>query len=136
MAIRVGDMSATDTVEVTKDDELAKSVRLSETVIEALLFVAGAISILTTIGIVYVLVTESAKFFASPEVTFAEFITTTKWQPRIGEFGIWPLLNATFMVTGIAMLVALPLGLFSAIYLSEYASSRPGFRRWSTGTSP
>ncbi|MEX2144632.1 MAG: phosphate ABC transporter permease subunit PstC [Anaerolineales bacterium] len=53
-----------------------------------------------------------------------EFFTGTEWAPHLGRFGIWPLLNATLMVSGIAILVAVPLGLATAIYLSEYASSR------------
>jgi phosphate transport system permease protein len=53
-----------------------------------------------------------------------EFFTSTTWQPAIGEFGIWPLVNATLMTTLMAMLVALPLGLGAAIYLSEYATRR------------
>jgi phosphate transport system permease protein len=57
-------------------------------------------------------------------VTLTEFFTKTKWNPQIGEFGIWALANATLMTTGIAMLVALPLGLMVAIYLSEYATYR------------
>lgn len=56
--------------------------------------------------------------------TLVEFLTTTTWQPHLIEFGIWPLLNSTLVTTFIAMIVALPLGLSAAIYLSEYASSR------------
>jgi phosphate transport system permease protein len=63
-------------------------------------------------------------FFASPEVDLLEFLTGTKWQPHLGVFGILPLLNATLMTTTIAILVALPLGLCVAIFLSEYASER------------
>ncbi|RMF00783.1 MAG: phosphate ABC transporter permease subunit PstC [Chloroflexi bacterium] len=103
---------------------LKKQSRIGETVIEALLFLSGAVSILVTVGIVYVLLTEALKFFARPEVTLQQFFFTTTWQPAIGQFGIWSLVNATFMVSVIAMLVALPLGLMVAIYLSEYASMR------------
>ncbi len=104
--------------------ELRKRSRLGESIIEILLFVSGAISILTTVGIVFVLAEESLLFFATPEVTLLEFFTGTEWQPAIGRFGIWALMNSTFMVATIAMLVALPLGLAAAIYLSEYASHR------------
>ncbi len=124
MAVTVGEIGLGESAEGIAASDLTKKPRLTEKIIEALLFVAGAVSILTTVGIVYVLVTESASFFASPEVTFREFFTNTTWQPQIGEFGIWPLLNATLVVTSIAMLVALPLGLFTAVYLSEYASHR------------
>lgn len=101
-----------------------KQIRLNEALIQGFLFICGTISILTTIGIVYVLGRESFLFFASDEVSLVEFFTTTKWQPAIGQFGIWALLNATMMTTTIAMLVALPLGMGAAIYLSEYASAR------------
>jgi phosphate transport system permease protein len=183
-------------------DALRKKPRLSEGIIQTFLFLAGAISILTTIGIVYVLGTESINFFTNlsweetnkelensisatdttiivsesgrtikegqlirlgnsdeylnvitvdgqtltvergvegtiptehrsgldiffaEKVTIREFITSTKWNPQIGQFGIWPLMNATLMTSAVAMLVALPLGLSVAIYLSEYATER------------
>jgi phosphate transport system permease protein len=63
-------------------------------------------------------------FFQDPNVTVWEFLTGTTWQPKLGEFGVIPLVTATLMTTAIAMLVAIPLGLAVAIYLSEYASSR------------
>jgi phosphate transport system permease protein len=62
--------------------------------------------------------------FVSNRVSLIEFFTGTKWNPQIGQFGILPLLNATLMTSLMAMLVALPLGLCVAIYLSEYASYR------------
>lgn len=104
--------------------DLSKRTRVGEIIIEASLFIAGIISIFTTIGIVYVLLKEALGFFSSPEVSLAEFFTGTTWQPAIGNFGIWPLVTATLMVSAIAMLVALPLGLATAIFLSEYASAR------------
>jgi len=64
------------------------------------------------------------EFSRAERVSLLEFLTSTKWNPQIGQFGILPLLNATLMTTAIAMLVALPLGLGVAIYLSEYASRR------------
>jgi len=181
---------------------LRKKPRLGEGIIQTFLFLAGAISILTTIGIVYVLGTESINFFTNlsweetnkeletavsatdttliaseggrsikeghlirlgksdeyltvlavdgqtltvargaegttatehragldiffaEKVTIREFITSTNWNPQIGQFGIWPLLNATLMTSVVAMLVALPLGLSVALYLSEYATER------------
>ncbi|MCB0155347.1 MAG: phosphate ABC transporter permease subunit PstC [Anaerolineae bacterium] len=102
--------------------ELGRRPRLGENLIEIFLFFCGAVSILTTLGIVFVLAEESLLFFTSGEVTLLEFFTGTEWQPAIGKFGIWALLNATMMTTTIAMIVALPLGLFVAIYLSEYAT--------------
>jgi phosphate transport system permease protein len=180
--------------------DLTRKPRLGETIIQALLFISGAISILTTVFIVYELGKESLTFFTeqnweqtnrsleadiseldnqirigeagftlrdgdwiqveeevmlitsisetsifiergaqntvavshpggaeifrSSNVTLREFFTGTKWNPQIGQFGIWPLLNATLMVSFLAMLVSLPLGLSIAIYLSEYATTR------------
>lgn len=103
---------------------LRKKVRLHEITIQSWLFFCGAISILTTIGIVIFLGREALNFFQYPEVTLVGFFTGTKWQPKINEFGILPLINGTLMATAIAMAIALPLGVFVAIYLSEYASPR------------
>lgn len=103
---------------------LQKHLRLSETVIQVFLFLSAAISILTTLGIVYELTKEALLFFRSPEVSLIEFFTGTRWQPQVGAFGILPLFNATMMTTTIAMLIALPLGLSIAIYLSEYATEQ------------
>lgn len=92
-----------------------------------LLIGASAVSILTTIGIVAVLVFESVGFFA--EVSPWEFLTGTRWTPLFESksFGVLPLLMGSLLVAGGAALVALPIGLASAIYLSEYA--RDGVRR-------
>jgi len=104
--------------------DLRKRPRRAEWIIQGLLFFCGAVSILTTLGIVYILGRESLLFFGSPEVNLLEFFSTTRWQPHSGTFGILPLLNATLMTTFFAMLIAIPLGLSVAIYLSEYASLR------------
>ena len=105
-------------------DGLKRHFRMGESIIHTVLVACGILSILTTIGIVIVLGVESWRFFRLPEVTLWEFITNTMWQPRISEFGMLPLLSATLMTSAIAMLVALPLGLMAAIYLSEYATAR------------
>lgn len=105
-------------------EALRRRARPGETLIQLFLIACGAVSVSTTIGIVVVLGRESLLFFASPDVTLREFLTTTTWQPAIGQFGIWPLVSATLKTTAFAMLVALPLGLGVAIYLSEYASER------------
>lgn len=105
-------------------DGLNKRFRPGEGIIQAVLLACGAVSIMTTIGIVAVLVYESWLFFTVNGVSLVEFFTNTTWQPRIGEFGMLPLLAATLQVSLIAMLVALPVGLAAAIYLSEYASPR------------
>jgi phosphate transport system permease protein len=97
--------------------------RPGERAIRILLFLAALISILTTIGIVFALVEESISFFGE---VGTRFFTDTDWTPLFSDpqFGVWPLLNGTFLITGIAILVAVPLGLGTAIYLSEYASPR------------
>lgn len=107
-----------------RQNGLMKRPRIGETLIQGFLFLCGAISIFTTIGILYELGKEAWLFFGSPDVSVVEFFTKTKWQPGILEFGIWPLILATLITSFIGMIVALPLGLASAIYLSEYASER------------
>jgi phosphate transport system permease protein len=101
---------------------LRRKARLGENTIEVLLFISASASILTTIGIVYELFKESLLFFS--EVPLTEFLLGTKWQPQIDAFGVLPLVTATLMTTFIGMLIALPLGLFVAIYLSEFASPK------------
>lgn len=103
---------------------LGRRRRSGEMIVQAVLFMCGAASILTTLGIVCVLGREALLFFGSGEVDLIEFLTGTVWQPAIGRFGILPLATSTLMTTVFAMLVALPLGLGVAIYLSEYASRR------------
>lgn len=89
-----------------------------------LLMLFGIISILTTAGIVAILLAESSGFFR--EISFIDFITGTKWTPLFADpqFGVLPLIMGTFLVTIIASIIALPIGLFSAIYLSEYAPTK------------
>ncbi len=96
--------------------------RFGENVIEIIVFICGAISIFTTTAIVIVLFQEAWMFFGSPEVDLREFFGTTTWQPETGRFGIWPLMTSTLITSIIALMVAVPLGLGAAIYLSEYAS--------------
>lgn len=88
------------------------------------LFLAAAASILVTVGIVYVLVSESLPFFE--QVSLTEFLTDTQWTPVFANarFGIMTLVSATLTVAGIALAVAIPAGLGLAIYLDEYASAR------------
>jgi phosphate transport system permease protein len=101
---------------------LKRRPRITESVIQFLLFSAGIFSIFTTLGIVYELGKEAWLFFRLPDVNLWEFLTGTEWQPHIGQFGVLPLVNATLMTTTIAMSIAIPLGLAVAIYLSEYAT--------------
>jgi phosphate transport system permease protein len=103
---------------------LRRKLRLGEGLLEAILFVVGFLTIFVTVSIVVVLGDQALLFFNDPQVGFREFFLTTQWQPSIGQFGIWALVSATLTTSAIAMLVALPLGLSSAIYLSEYASPR------------
>jgi phosphate transport system permease protein len=98
--------------------------RWNEFVIERLLFVCAAASVLVTAGIIGVLLTETLAFFR--EVSILEFVTATEWTPlfSVKRFGVLPLLAGTILVSAIAMVIALPAGLVSAIYLSEYAPDR------------
>jgi phosphate transport system permease protein len=105
-------------------NNLRRKPRWGETIIQSLLFFSGFFSIFTTIGIVYELGKEALLFFQMPEVKFLDIFTKTKWQPHTGEFGIWPLFTSTMMTTVIAMLIAIPLGLAVAVYLSEYATPK------------
>lgn len=103
---------------------LKKKPRLGESLIQGFLFVCGFISVLTTIGIVLVLLNEALHFFAAPEVSLVEFFTDTVWAPESGRVGILPLFTSTVITSLIAMLIALPIGLSAAIFLSEYASPK------------
>ena len=98
--------------------------RTSEKIILIGLFACGAISIATTLGILWELGKESLLFFQDPQVSLWEYLSGTIWQPQAGSFGIWPLVLGTFLITLIALSVAVPIGLAAAIYLSEYASQR------------
>jgi phosphate transport system permease protein len=118
-----------ESMPTTETLDLRKRTRIGETIIQTLLFFSGAVSILTTLGIVLVLGSESLNFFTTTledgsRVSIVEFLTGTRWQPQILEFGILPLLTSTIRVSLIALLVAIPLGLGAAIYLSEYATPR------------
>ena len=101
-----------------------RAVRSRERVIHFAIRVAAGISLLITLGIVVILLSQSILFFGSTEVTLRSFFFDTVWQPLIGRFGILPLLNATIMTSLIAVLTAMPVGLCVAIYLSEYAGER------------
>jgi phosphate transport system permease protein len=97
---------------------------LPENIIKLVLVFCSAVSIFTTVGIVSVLLFEAILFFQ--EVSILEFFGSTKWTPLFSSksFGIWPLITATMLTSVGAMMVALPLGLLSAIYLAEYAPDR------------
>jgi phosphate transport system permease protein len=107
-----------------------------EHVIERVLLACSMIAVLTTVGIVASVIFEALRFFA--KVPFWEFLFGTSWSPQMairadqvgssGSFGAVPLFAGTLMISLIAMLIAVPVGLFSAIYLAEYA--HPKFRAW------
>lgn len=108
--------------------------KLSERLMVGLLAGCSLLTILVTVGIVVMLITQSWQFFRSEFVTLTEFVGGSQWTAlqakdlEDAQFGIWPLLSGTLRVTVIAMLIALPLGLVTAIYLSEFASAR--VRSW------
>ncbi len=96
--------------------------RLRERGIHAFLFLCALVTIVTTLGIVWVLIEESRQFFA--RVSAADFFFGSRWAPTSTDepgFGVLPLVCGTFLVAGGALLVAIPVGLAGAIYLSEYA---------------
>ncbi len=97
---------------------------LTERIIERLLFAAAALGVITTIGIISVLAFETFEFFA--EVSPIDFFTGTKWSALIKpqSWGVLALISGTLLVAGIAMVIAVPLGLLSAAFLSEFASER------------
>jgi phosphate transport system permease protein len=97
---------------------------LTERLIEFMLLAAAAVSVLTTLGIVYVLVSESVVFFA--QVGIVEFLTDTQWTPLFDDahFGIMVLVSGTLVSSFVALAVAIPMGTIIAIYLSEFADSR------------
>jgi phosphate transport system permease protein len=101
--------------------------RWGEDVIKGLLMLAALISILTTTGIVISLVEETIVFLG--DVGIGDFLFGTEWAPLFepASFGVLPLVSGTLLISAVAMLVATPLGLASAIYLAEYA--RPGVRK-------
>lgn len=103
---------------------LKKKRRISESAIQAFLYLCGIISIFTTLGIVFELGKEAWLFFGDPNISVIDFLTGTEWQPKIGKFGVLPLITSTIITSIIAMCVALPLGLTTAVYLSEYASPK------------
>src|SRR5688572_15480968 len=99
-------------------------MRPKEKIIEGILFLCAAVSILTTIGILWVLISESAVFFTHVPIT--EFLFDTQWTPLFADkhFGILPLVSGTMLTSFIAIFVALPVGLSIAVYLNEYADKR------------
>src|SRR5699024_9570727 len=118
---------AVDVKELMKEKKSKGSLQtFTEKAAPAFFLVCSIVSILATIGIVLTLLIETITFFT--RVPFMEFITGIKWWP-FGEnasYGILPLISGTLLITVVAMVVAIPIGLASAIYLSEFASVKVG----------
>ncbi len=112
--------------DLTPEANLSRGPR--ERLIQVLLGLCALVTVCTTLGIAAILIGESVAFFR--QVSLAEFLGDTRWTPQFAEkhFGIWPLLVGTLMITVIAALVAIPIGLAAAIYISQYAPDR--VRRW------
>jgi phosphate transport system permease protein len=107
------------------DYGLLRRQRIIERIAGNVLLACATVSVLTTIGIIVILLSEAIQFFAQESVT--GFLFGTRWTALFRNdqsFGVLPLVSATVVITGIAMVVAIPIGLMSAIYLAEYASSR------------
>ena len=98
--------------------------KLKEQIIEKLLMLSAAFTILTTVAIIGILLYESIQFFSN--VSLLDFLTDTQWTPLFTEkhFGILPLLSGTFITSLVALLIAVPMGLSIAIYLNEYADTK------------
>lgn len=112
---------------VSLEGERFSAVR--EKSIRLVLYLCALISILTTVGIILSLFQEAVGFFLRPEVRLLDYLTGTEWKPLAQpaaprNFGVLPLVNGTLMVAVVSAAIALPLGVGSAIYLSEYASDR------------
>lgn len=107
-----------------EEGENKRAQRLREGIIEKALFASAAVSVLTTLGILGLFLFEAFGFFG--EVSIVEFLTGTLWTPLFEpkHFGVLPLVAGTMMVTIISIAVAVPIGLLTAIFLSEYASDR------------
>ncbi|MEO6121518.1 MAG: phosphate ABC transporter permease subunit PstC [Acidimicrobiales bacterium] len=96
----------------------------TEKVVKAVLFAAAMVSVATTVAIAISLLEPTIEFFA--DIPVGQFFSSTTWAPLFvpAQFGVWPLITGTFLVMGIAVLVAVPCGLGAAFYLSEYARPR------------
>ena len=98
---------------------------MRETVVLSFLFLCALLSVLTTVGIVVTLLAEAVPFFG--EVSILSFLTGTTWTPTFPDnmkFGALPLLSATVFIAAMALTVAFPVGLLTAVYLSEYAPEK------------
>jgi phosphate transport system permease protein len=126
--IRAGsDMTAVPITGAAKLAEYAQAKaarKRREKVIEAILLLAACVSVFTTAGIVYILISESVVFFSA--VPIWDFLTDNQWTPLFSDarFGIWVLMSGTITSSAVALLVAIPMGTIIAIYLSEFAGHK------------
>ncbi|ELK22366.1 MULTISPECIES: phosphate ABC transporter permease subunit PstC [Anoxybacillus] len=125
MAMTDGNRSYSVREMIKENKKKQSGQQFVEWLMPKLLLLTATISILTTIGILFTLLFETFIFFE--RVSIVEFLTSKEWLPwdeKTGSFGIAPLVTGTLLTTAIAMIVAIPIGLASAIYLSEYASEK------------
>ena len=103
---------------------VAKSGRHGERILNFLFFACASISVITTVAVIVILAVETYGFFQ--QVSVSEFLFGTQWTPLLEpkSYGILPLLSGTFLIVAGSAMVALPVGLACAIYLSEYASEK------------
>src|SRR5210317_2637713 len=112
---------------MTKNLNLSKvKTKPVETIVKFFITVSAFAAILISIAIVFTLLTEAINFFQDPKVTIREYFTATRWTPTFKNpvYGVLPLISSTLYIAVIACLISFPLGLFSAIYLSEFATKR------------
>ncbi len=107
---------------IAEKKEKKKVLKKIEKLVPVFLFLAAVISVFTTFGILFTLLSEAFTFFS--DVPIKEFLFNTEWKPWSGSFGVLPLITGTLLITLIAIIVALPIGLAAAIFLSEYASDK------------
>lgn len=100
--------------------------RRFETSIKFVFFICAFLSVFITLGITFVLLKETIAFFQRPEITLREFFFTTDWSPTFDnpKFGILPLVNGTLIITIGSLFIATPIGLLTAVFLSQYASTK------------
>ena len=122
--VAVADLRLTGQARLAQMARLKRSRNRREKAIELVLLMAASVSVVTTVGIVYILLKESIAFFGT--VSLWDFLTDTQWTPLFSDahFGIVVLLSGTITSSAVALLVALPLGTIIAIYLSEFAGHK------------
>ncbi|HNS65931.1 MAG TPA: ABC transporter permease subunit, partial [Candidatus Woesebacteria bacterium] len=108
------------------DNPFRKKVDLKEGLIVRLIFIAASLAIIVSLAILYTLVDGSIEFFLSPKVSILQFFTGTKWTPSGTDpsFGILPLLSGTVLIAGGSILIATPLGVGAALYLTQFANKK------------